>query len=45
MNKILYRCSNCGRRSTVNTIKRDKNGICQCNLCLKRGVVFYPEYK
>lgn len=43
--KILYRCNNCGRRSTISMIKPDKNGLCQCNLCLKRGVYFIPEFR
>lgn len=40
-----YKCNNCGRRSTIDMIKPNKYGMCQCKFCLKRGVVFYPEYK
>lgn len=42
---ILYRCVNCGRRSSINMIKTDKNGSCQCNLCLKRNTIFIPEVR
>lgn len=43
--KVLYRCSKCGRRSTIDMIKPNIDGRYQCKLCLKRGVVFYPEYR